>query len=138
MTKTKSVKSAQPVQKFRTQYDDTYEGVKGEKNDMESLTVPDDCLSLRQLMINHTRGIGGTAVHRAGIFTGDAVAPRDTDLTDTQARIEALKQQQKVLGKELVNSIEDAEQKFKEKAAKSKAGKNDNDNESTSQSNDGN
>ena len=69
----------------------TYKGCKGEFNNMDSETIPNDTLSIRQLLINHSRGLGNLP-NRQGVYTEDEVAPVYTDPLDRLRDIENLKQ----------------------------------------------
>lgn len=57
--------------------------IRGEHSDLASLTVPDQDLSLRQLLDNHTRGIGNVSAYTP-VYNGDEYVPhpRSLDLTD--------------------------------------------------------
>lgn len=63
----------------------------GRKFNLQSMTIPDDSLSIKQLLINHTRGLGIVPT-REGIYTGDTVAPRYTDLNDRKDAVDKLRQ----------------------------------------------
>jgi hypothetical protein len=84
-----STKKRKPVVKFNSQYMIRSE-FKGESSNLQSMTSPDESLSVRQLLINHTRGLGGVST-REGIYTEDQVAPRYTDLLDRQKALADLK-----------------------------------------------
>lgn len=43
---------------FRRQFNPNYKPSKGEKTDPISLTTPDMSLTVRELLVNHSRGIG--------------------------------------------------------------------------------
>lgn len=62
----------------------------GRKFNLDSMTTPDDSLSVRQLLINHTRGLGNTPT-RDGMYTGDDVAPRYVDLNDRKNAVDELR-----------------------------------------------
>ena len=68
-----------------------YKPSKGETNTKDSLTIPNDTLSIRQLLINHSRGLG-TLPHSHGIYTEDEVAPKYSDPLDRLRDIDNLKQ----------------------------------------------
>jgi len=68
-----------------------YKPSKGEINDQDSETIPNDTLSIRQLLINHSRGLGNLP-NRQGVYTEDEVAPVYTDPLDRLRDIENLKQ----------------------------------------------
>jgi len=69
-----------------------YKPSEGRKFTLDSMTIPDDSLSVRQLLINHTRGLGVVPT-RQGIYTGDTVAPVYKDLTDQKNAQEHLREQ---------------------------------------------
>lgn len=77
-----------PVQKFKSQYQNN--GFKPEIFDGLSMTTPNESLSVRQLLINHTRGLG-TVSTREGIYTEDQVAPKYTDILDRHNALQDLK-----------------------------------------------
>ncbi len=68
----------------------SYKPSKGRKFTTDSMTTPDDNLSIRQLLINHTRGLGNIP-SRNGIFTEDQVAPRYDDLNDRKNAVDELR-----------------------------------------------
>ncbi len=84
-----SAKKRTPVVKFNSQYM-IRKPSKGESNNLQSMTSPDESLSVRQLLINHTRGLGGVST-REGIYTEEQIAPRYTDLLDRKAALADLK-----------------------------------------------
>jgi len=86
---TKSVKKS--VNSFDVITRANYKPSNGRKFSEDSMTIPDDSLTIRQLLINHTRGLGNVPT-REGIYTGDEVAPRYTDLNDRKNAVEALRQ----------------------------------------------
>ena len=69
----------------------TYKGCKGEINTMDSETIPNDTLSIRQLLINHSRGLGNLP-NRSGVYTEDEIAPVYTDPLERLRDIDNLKQ----------------------------------------------
>lgn len=69
----------------------TYRPSKGEINDQESMTIPNDTLSIRQLLINHSRGLGNLP-HNPGVYTEGEVAPKYVDPLDRLRDIDNLKQ----------------------------------------------
>lgn len=85
----KNVKKNEPLYKVVTK--STYKPVEGRKFSLDSMTTPDDSLSVRQLLINYTRGLS-PAPHRQGIYTGDEIAPRFVDLNDRKAAVDELRQ----------------------------------------------
>lgn len=85
---TKNGKKSAPLYKVVTKA--KYKPFNGRKFTLDSMTTPDDSLSVRQLLINHTRGLGHVPT-RNGIYTGDEVAPRYTDLNDRKEAIDELR-----------------------------------------------
>lgn len=69
------------LKRFRTQFTPNYNGEKGEKNTMPSETVPDQNLSVRQLLINHSRNLTSNVMQRQGEYF-DSPIPNITDLTE--------------------------------------------------------
>lgn len=67
-----------------------YKPSNGRKFTLDSMTTPDDSLTVRQLLINHTRGLGNVPT-RDGIYTGDEVAPRYMDLNDRKNAVDELR-----------------------------------------------
>ena len=83
---------------------------KGRKFKFDSMTTPDDSLSIRQLLINHTRGLGNVPT-RNGIYTEDEIAPRYTDLNDRKNAVDELRQRIDLAKEQIEN--EKAAQKAK-------------------------
>jgi hypothetical protein len=69
----------------------SYKPCKGEINLQDSETIPNDTLSIRQLLINHSRGFGNLP-NRCGVYTEDEVAPVYTDPLERLRDIDNLKQ----------------------------------------------
>ena len=69
----------------------TYKPSKGEINLQDSETIPNDTLSIRQLLINHSRGLGNLP-NRSGVYTEDEVAPVYSDPLERLRDIDNLKQ----------------------------------------------
>ena len=69
--------------KIRTQFDKEYKGVKGEVFKEKSLTIPDQTLTVRQLFLNHTRGIK-SEVYQPEKMYFDFEIPQLDDLTSMQ------------------------------------------------------
>lgn len=74
---------------FRTQFDPNYEPTTGEINNKPSMTVPDQNLSIRQLLINHSRGVPSGENMREGVYT-DMEVPNFKDLNDVKEYAESL------------------------------------------------
>ena len=64
---------------FKRQFQKDYKGMKGQENPHPSLTVPDQAIPLRTLLLNHTRGIPIQEKQRKGEFWNQLV-PNITDL----------------------------------------------------------
>lgn len=62
----------------------TYKVSKGETVDNTVITVPDQTLSLKNLLINHTRGIPLMAQYKEPVYNGDILVPNPhtLDLVD--------------------------------------------------------
>lgn len=65
---------------------------KGETNNYDSETLPDQNLTVRQLLANYTSGMG-LPQSREGYFSEDQVIPKWSDLTDKRNSQEHLFQQ---------------------------------------------
>jgi hypothetical protein len=65
---------------------------KGEKNNSDSETLPDQNLTVRQLLANYTSGVG-LPQSRDGYYSEDQVIPKWSDLTDKTNSQEYLYQQ---------------------------------------------
>lgn len=101
--------------KIRRQFDPTYKGDPGIANTKESMCVPDMSLTIKQLLLNHTRGIDSDIQVREGHYFEETEIPRITDLNDIAENREKLQQQA-----EEVNQKANEEVKAK-RAAKAKA-----------------
>ncbi len=108
---------------MRTQFNPKYKGESGEKNTLQSVTRPDDCLTLKQLLLNHTRNISSNVRVRPGIYTGDTIIPNHQDITDEVEHKENLKKQNKELQEK---AIKEYEEKDKEEKARIIASQTDN------------
>lgn len=86
-TTKKTVQQITPKVVTRLQYKPS----KGETNTQDSLTIPNDTLSIKQLLENHARGLG-TMPYAHGYYTEDEVAPKYTDPLDRLRDVENLKQ----------------------------------------------
>lgn len=87
--------------KFNHQFDPSYKGSSGEINNLPSETVPDQSLSIRQLIQNHTRGIHSDVKHYEGEYFEDQIIPNFEDLTDVVQYKENLVQRQKDIENEI-------------------------------------
>lgn len=97
--------------KFRTQFTD-YHGTKGEDVSQASITVPDMSLTIRELVYNHSRGIGIDVYQPAPQYF-DREIPRINDLTD----LEAFREENSELLKETTRLTKKVQEE-EEKAAK--------------------
>lgn len=93
--------------RFKVQFGKNYKGSPGESSNLQSATIPNDHLSLQQLLQNHTRGLGTGVTHNNGVFTGDLVAPRYADITERMDDLQALDQEQKRVQEEIDEAIEE-------------------------------
>jgi hypothetical protein len=66
---------------FRTQFDPNYAPSTGEINLEPSQTVPDQSLSIRTLLLNHSRGIPLDVNHNEGQYFEHEI-PQINDITD--------------------------------------------------------
>lgn len=78
------------VNSYRVVTKSNFKPSEGRKFTLDSMTTPDDSLSVRQLLINHTRGLGHLPT-RNGIYTGDTVAPNYVDLVDKKNAVDELR-----------------------------------------------
>lgn len=85
-----------PSKTIRKQFDPNYKGETGEINNEPSQTVPDQNLSVKQLLINHSRGINSN-VHTYEPQYLDTEIPRITDLTDIAEQRELLRDRENVI-----------------------------------------
>ena len=83
--------------KFRRQFNPDYQGSPFQNVPGESQTVPDMGITVRQLMINHTRGIGSDSLERQPHYYGDLEVPQVKDLTDLEVNAEKLRQKDREL-----------------------------------------
>lgn len=82
------------MRKFRRQYDLSYQGTEQtEKFAKPSKTVPDQNLSIAQLLHNHTRGIPSQVKPVVGVYL-DTPIPRFKDQTERDDFKEAVKGRQ--------------------------------------------
>lgn len=107
--------------RFKTQFNPNYKGTPNrEKNHSPSETVPDQSLSIKQLLLNHTRRTPSPHMADLGGQYLDTEVPHIEDLNDVAELRESLQGRQ--LDLEEVIAQEKAEAKRKaEEAAKQKA-----------------
>jgi hypothetical protein len=77
--------------KFRRQFDPLYKGTSVDKKPGKSLTRPDMSMSIPELLLNHSRGLGlGDHTNNGEYF--DVEIPRFDDITDEIAYKQELRQ----------------------------------------------
>lgn len=108
---------------FKRQFQPDYKGSPTKNTTGEKITVPDEHLTIQQLLLNHTRGIPMNVASRNAQYFGDRPIRPIDDLTDIdQRRRDLLEEQEKT--KKQVNheihkkNLEKEEQKKKEKILK--------------------
>lgn len=115
------------VKKYKRQFNSAYKGAPGSKQSDESQTDPSMYVSMKQMLINHARGINSKVHQYEPMYFGDTPIPEINDLVDAQEYVENLEVQKNAAG-ELVNQeVETAiEKKANEKRKKQAAdgGKN--------------
>lgn len=99
--------------KFKRQFDPGYLQAKGEKIDSNSMTIPDMSIGIKQLLLNHTRGLGLGTYHE-GIYS-DMEIPIFDDITDKDTYIAELHQQKLDLQKQIDKEQKEAYDKALEK-----------------------
>ncbi|AXL15641.1 hypothetical protein [Microviridae sp.] len=82
--------------RLRKQFQTTPLQFKGEINDQPSLTVPDLTLTIKQLLVNHSRGIQSDVSHNEPMYF-DTEIPIIDDITDLDAFRQDLKAREKAL-----------------------------------------
>ena len=82
--------------RVRKQFQTTPLKFKGETNDQPSLTVPDLTLTIKQLLVNHSRGIQSDVSHNEPMYF-DTEIPIIDDITDLDAFRQDLKAREKAL-----------------------------------------
>jgi len=82
--------------RLRKQFQTTPLKFKGETNDLPSLTVPDLTLTIKQLLVNHSRGIQSDVSHNEPMYF-DTEIPIIDDITDLDAFRQDLKEREKAL-----------------------------------------
>lgn len=80
--------------KFKRQFNVKYKRTKGEVNNSPSKTIPDQALTITELLKNHTRGLDSDVKDYKGEYFEDIEIPIFTDLTDMMEYRDNLKQQQ--------------------------------------------
>lgn len=93
---------------MRKQFTPKYKGTPGPKCDQTQVTVPDQNLTIRQLLDNHSRGLPmGAAALRAEFF--DTEIPVIQDLTDIPKYKKSLQKKEKALKAKLKAEKEERE-----------------------------
>lgn len=114
--------------KFRRQFDNSYKPEKGIVNKKPSQTRPDMSIGIKQLLINHTRGIHSDIKSHTGIFTDDDV-PTFLDLTERDEYHQDLIARKNALEAQILQEREDKAlqiaKRKKDAADKAKMAKND-------------
>lgn len=98
--------------RFRTQYNYNENPTLGSKNTAESMTQPDMSLTARQLFMNHTRGHALGVMAKKGIYSETDI-PYFEDIVDMKEYGEHLKEQQKILEKEIKEEVKKAQEAAK-------------------------
>lgn len=103
------------AKRFRSQWDPDYVPDPGLTCEDPSLTVPDQNLSIKELLVRHSRGIPIGAQFRQGIYTEDEEGPWISDMTELQERREALDSRKQQLEEQVKQ--EQQEQQLKRSTA---------------------
>jgi len=111
---TRSTKKGANKIVIRRQYQE-YPGELGSINSQPSKTVPDQNISLQQLLLNHTRGNHSTSNYHEGIYSGTEI-PVIEDLNDVAEYREKNKLEQERLEQEAKKEHENAKEKREAKA----------------------
>ncbi len=84
-------KKTEKNQKFQIQFDFDYKGNKGKEVNPESNTQPEMTLTVRQLLVNHTRGIDSKTQVKTPLYF-DMEIPTINDITDVTEYRQALQE----------------------------------------------
>lgn len=86
------MKNEENMAKFRRQFDSKYKGTtQKESSTMPSKTVPDQNISVKELLLRHTRNAPLEVRKRSGVYTEDTLIPRFQDnLIDRRQYIQDL------------------------------------------------
>lgn len=79
----KYIKKGEIKHRVRIQFDVGYQGHPGKTMDNESVTIPDMNLTVRQLLENHTRGVGSDVNVRQPLYLEFPI-PTIKDMTDVE------------------------------------------------------
>lgn len=102
-------------QRIRVQFDISYKGAEGSKNNGESHVVPDMNLTVRQLLENHTRGKSSEVEVRKPLYF-ELPIPVINDLTDVAKYRKQLDDQMKSVDDFIKKENETAASAAKQKA----------------------
>lgn len=97
--------------RFKTQFNPKYKGDPGRIMDSKSDTVPNDCISLQDLLKNHTRGIPLQVASKMPLYFENVVHHQITDLNDIKELREALKTRERELKAQAKSEIQEAAEK---------------------------
>lgn len=87
--------------KVTTQFQEGYKGTVGEKNSMDSMTRPDLALSIKQLLVNHTRNIASNIGIYDPKYYEDVELPVIQDLNDLVDNRKLLEDKLKIVKNEI-------------------------------------
>lgn len=80
--------------KYKRQFVKSYKGAPGSKQSDESMTDPSMFISMKQMLINHSKGINTKVKQYEPQYFGDEPIPEINDLVDAQDYVEDLKARQ--------------------------------------------
>lgn len=107
--------------KFKTQWDPDYSGDPGVHKFGASETIPNDHLTVRELLINHTRGHILPIKRYEAQYFGDVEVPVFDDPLDKLEWMENLKRRESDLRETIKDEIREADQKRKSQKSDSKS-----------------
>lgn len=114
---TRTRKAVAPKQskglRFRTQFNETYQGDAGEEMDSQSLTVPDMDIGIRQLIINNSRGIENDIYEMPENYTEDMEIPTYTDMSELWEAKMDLEDQRKELQEKVNKELKEEKKPLK-------------------------
>lgn len=102
------------TKKFRTPYNGLGYATSYEKNDGVSLTVPDQSMTVRQLVQRYASGLPLTGTHRVGLYHGDDTPfPNfeQMDFAEQREVINAAKEEMEAIKVELNKKASDLKKK---------------------------
>lgn len=100
---------------FRRNYNPEYTGTKGFITTKPSMTQPDQTLSIRTLLNNHTRGIPDDTQMQKGEYY-DTDIPNIQDLNDVAEYREKLAEEEQILKKTASKELKEAKEKRDQEA----------------------